>query len=215
VPLHISTQGIREPWNNDRGHSDPCKILVSIRRADQGALERRVTQATPPGHVSVSIRRADQGALERAGFGCGQLADRRFNPPGGSGSLGTTAVAYVALTKPCFNPPGGSGSLGTCPRCGGEARASKVSIRRADQGALELRAWLLAAAVGWSVSIRRADQGALELRLRQPLQSRYGGFNPPGGSGSLGTLVSSTLGSATRAVSIRRADQGALEPPPR
>jgi len=128
---------IREPWNHVAPHHRHTWRCVSIRRADQGALEREPRRAGPP-------------------------VARRFNPPGGSGSLGTRLARLVGRCGRRFNPPGGSGSLGTSDE---------------DDHVL----------VTTTVSIRRADQGALERSEPSPLAFPADGFNPPGGSGSLGT----------------------------
>jgi len=159
---------------------------------------------------AASIRRADQGALELVAGYYSERGVSRFNPPGGSGSLGTRSERVAAPGGvQSFNPPGGSGSLGT----GNEAAAAlwaEVSIRRADQGALEP---LLAAAV--TPGVPRFQSAG---RIREPWnawagrsrRAALGCFNPPGGSGSLGTSLR-RMCSVSSLVSIRRADQGALE----
>ena len=55
----------------------------------------------------------------------------RFNPPGGSGSLGTVKQIAAARDVPGFNPPGGSGSLGTAPLASASGRAKTALIRAA------------------------------------------------------------------------------------
>ena len=180
---------IREPWNDAHAQPRGLRRGVSIRRADQGALERRwscsatrtsasfqsagrirepwnfcVRQIVAYGQDwNVSIRRADQGALERSDSRGGGRDDWRFNPPGGSGSLGTIAGQDLGLN-------------------------GFVSIRRADQGALEPppRAGALA----------ELSEFQSAGRIREPWNTSWGCltacqccFNPPGGSGSLGTMV--------------------------
>ena len=138
--------------------------IVSIRRADQGALEPVVAMRLARSQVDVSIRRADQGALEpRGAGGDGGAAPVRFNPPGGSGSLGTTNLSHTRSHIAGFNPPGGSGSLGTW------VWALKGFVNCKFQSAGRIRepwnrALFLYCPMKPLVSIRRADQGALEPR---------------------------------------------------
>jgi len=186
---------------------------VSIRRADQGALERRAPQRriarcdgfNPPGGSgslgtrsdrpssyaasAVSIRRADQGALElgpyRAGDGTGLVSIRRADQ-GASEPPQTARCSAPYLT---FQSAGRIREPWNLDHTAILQRKYPVSIRRADQGALEHRVQC-SNLVGFWVSIRRADQGALELNRRLKRKDRRGCFNPPGGSGSLGTAVS-------------------------
>jgi len=116
----------------------------------------------------------------------------------------------LALDTVGFNPPGGSGSLGT--NTGPVVIPAKglVSIRRADQGALEHDKWR-ESKYEEGVSIRRADQGALELAYctKCPLEYRFqsaGRIREPWNDLHRRRRVSHVR------VSIRRADQGALEP---
>ncbi len=197
-----------------RGHHGDAPA-VSIRRADLGLSELEFV-VNFLGRLLVSIRRADLGLSEPGMAGLVPLLYASFNPPGGFGAFGT---AWPPRGRPSFRLFQSAGRIwgfrnAASVKCG--TRVSGFQSAGRIWGFRNLRWAGENGLIDGTVSIRRADLGLSEPRPKgfrkflNTFQSAgriwgfrnswikmatrlvdYIRFNPPGGFGAFGTLLSS------------------------